>query len=228
MSKAVLFKEETGETWSLESYFDCVKGFYLAPGAKKPKLTRVPLKLCSEGDPDKHVTAWMETLKGQGYGLKEEDKAPADPEVTIRWSAEGLVEVDWLPADLQKIADVQSGIIHIPVLSDTPITFFEKSQFGDGSGKRRPFLAGTITYLADLVVLLRLADALKEHGVEVCGMLDEESQDAVAQVVTMTPEDGADKAASLWPELRTHLEEHDLLKVPVHRLVSSTSHKWFF
>lgn len=226
--KAKLIKEETGEVWSLESHHDCVKGFYLSPGAKKPKLTRVPKNLCTNGDPDKHIDAWQETLKGRGFALEEEDKTPAEPEVTIRWSVEGLVEMSWLPADLQKIADAQHGIIHIPGKSDQPITMFDKSKDGDGSN-RRPMLAGTITVLEDLVVLLRLAKALKEHQVEVLGMLDTENPASDGEAVTMTPDDGAEKAANWWPELRPKLEEHDLIRVSVQSLEKSApSRKWFF
>lgn len=227
MSKAILEKMESGETWTLESFHDCVKGFYLAPGAKKPRLTRVPLTHCTDGDPEKQVFSWADTLKEQGFSLKEEDKTPAEPEVTIRWTIEGLVELEWLPEDLRKIADVQSGIIHIPCLSDTPITMFEKASFGDSS--RRPMLAGTLNYRSDLVVLLRLVRVLKEHSVEVCGMLDEDSMSADdAEVLTMTPGDGAERAAEMWPELRTHLEHYELLKVPVKKLESQPSRNWFF
>jgi hypothetical protein len=228
MSTAKLIKEETGEIWSLESHHDCVKGFYLAPGAKKPKLTRVPKNLCTDGDPDKHVDVWQETLKSRGFALEEEDKTPADPEVTIRWSIEGLVEMSWLPADLQKIADAQQGIIHIPGKSDQPITMFDNSTDGQVSN-RKPMLAGTITVLEDLVVLLRLAKALKEHQVEVLGMLDTENPDSDGEAVTMTPDNGAEKAANWWPELRPKLEEHDLVRVPVQSLEKSApSRKWFF
>lgn len=229
MSKAKLIKEETGEIWSLESHHDCVKGFYLPPGAKKPKLTRVPQKLCTDGDPDKHVDAWTETLKDRGFSLDEEDKTPANPEVTIRWTIEGLVEMNWLPADLQKIADAQHGVIHIPGKSNHPITMFDKSKDGEGSN-RRPMTAGTITVLEDLVILLRLAKALEEHQVEVLGVLDTDNPDSDGDAFTMTPDNGAEKAANWWPKLRPELEEHDLVRVSVQSLEkkSSPSHKWFF
>lgn len=226
MSKAILVNEETGETWTLESFHDCVKGFYLAPSAKKPRLTRVPLNLCEEGDPEKQLPVWMETLKDRGFSVKEEDMTPAEPELTIRWTIEGLVEVDWLPEDLRKIADVQSGIIHIPGKSVAPITMFEKSSFGDGS--RRPMLAGSINFLDDLVVLLRLVRVLKEHAVDVCGVIDEESQTGEIGVLTSTPDGGADRAAEMWPEIRHQLEDLGLIKIPVKQLESKVSRSWFF
>jgi hypothetical protein len=227
MSKAILFKEETGETWSLESKHDCVNGFYLAPGAKKPKLTRVPQKLCTDGDPDKHVEAWKETLKDRGFTLNDEDTSPADPEVTIRWTIEGLVNVDWLPADLQMIADVQHGIIHIPGKSDAPITMFDNAVDGQVSN-RRPMLAGTITALQDLVTLLRLASSLKEHNVEVLGMLDSDNPNSDGDASDQTHEIEAEKVANWWPELRPQLEEHDLIRVSVQRLEKKPARSWFF
>lgn len=228
MSTVKLIKEETGEIWSLESHYDCVKGFYLAPGAKKPKLTRVPQKLCTDGDPEKHVDAWMGTLKERGFSLDSEDRTPADPEVTIRWTIEGLVEMSWLPADLQKIADSQHGIIHIPGKSDHPITMFDKAKDGDGS-TRRPMLAGTITALQDLVTLLRLAKALKEHNVEVLGMADSEIPVEDGDASNLTHEIEAEKVAKWWPKLRPTLEEHDLVRVSVQSLEKkSPSRKWFF
>jgi len=227
--KAELINNETGETWSLESFHDCVKGFYLAPGAKKPKLTRVPKKLCTEGDPEKHVSAWIETLKKRSFSLREEDLTPADPEVTVRFTVEGAVELSWLPADLQKIADIKHGVIHIPGASDQPITMIDKVQFERDSEEdrpRQPLMSGTINFLADVVVLLRLAKALQPHGVEVCGMLDQEDISSEASV--MKPDDGAEKAARWWPSLKPVLEDFDLIKVSIRRLEAKPARSWFF
>ncbi|KRW83759.1 hypothetical protein [Marinobacter sp. P4B1] len=177
-----------------------------APGAKKPKLIRVPKKLCEQQKPEKELEVRVAKLTAQGFFVSESEEAEnasdeptENPDHSISWRLEGVVKQAWLPDDLRKVSAIENDSLVLRIEGLKKIAFKQ-------SAKTRAISAGSQTTLSAMVPLLRLKETLRNHGVEMQIIHENEKQDQFVENVTVK------EAAKVWPELIPELEEHGLRK----------------
>lgn len=202
-----ILQSEEGQRMVLEIDQDAALNLWrYAPGAKKPKLIRVPKTLCEQQDPEKELEARVKKLTAQGFFISESEDAESasdqpteTPERSISWRLEGVVKQAWLPEDLRKVSAIEDDSLVLRIKGLQKIAFKQ-------SARARAISVGSQTTLDAIVPLLRIKEMLRNHGIEMQIIHENETQDQYVDSVTVK------EAAKVWPELIPELEEYGLRK----------------
>ena len=176
--------------WTLDPKDNCVEGWFLKAGAKKPKLTRVPTARCAEGDPVAEVKAWAERLKSQGFVDTDQAPVTRGPTETIlaNWSATGFVEdADRIPDVLGAGKAINNGKVRIT-------GFHKTTEFVFGEPVVRIAMqAGNLCSEREVATMLKIQQEVPELDITII--------DPMQDNLEITPQ----VAKQTWPEIETHL-----------------------
>lgn len=188
----VLEHPEHRGRWTLDPKVDCVEGWFLKAGAKKPKLTRVPSARCALSDPVAEVDAWAERLKSQGYVDTDQEPVQRGPTETVlaNWSATGFVEdPDRIPDLLGAGLAIKDGKVRIT-------GFFKTTEFVLGEPKGRiPMQAGNLCSEREVAAMLNIQRAVPELDITIINPF-QDNQEVTPQIARKT-----------WPGTEPHLVE---------------------